>query len=73
MSKYHGYIDDFIIIADASNNTAKNFKLEVNKTMIPQGLKYMPRTFYKMIVINSSNFPYYVYHMAKPLLPNYSN
>lgn len=73
MGSTRGYVDDLIILADASNNTSRNFKLEVNKRMIPEGLKYCPRMFFKLLVFNASTFPYYIYHLAKPILPSYSN
>lgn len=73
MSKCRGYIDDIILIADCSNNTLKNLKIEVNKRMIPTGLKYCPRMFFRLMPFKCTSVPYYAYTLAKPILPSYSS
>lgn len=41
--------------------------------MVPIGLKYCPRMFFKLMPFKSTSLPYYAYTLAKPLLPPYSN
>lgn len=68
-----GYIDEVFLLADCSNNTMKNMKIEVNRRMVPTGLKYCPRMFFKLIPFKCTSIPYYAYTLAKPLLPPYSS
>lgn len=51
----------------------KNMKIEVNRKIVPTGLKFCPRMFFKLIPFKSTSIPYYAYTLAKPLLPAYSN
>ncbi len=73
MSLSRGYIDDLVLLADCSNNTMKNLKIEVNRKMIPTGLKHCPRMFAKVIPFKCTSVPYYAFALAKPLLPSYSS
>ena len=73
MNTCKGYVDELFLLADCSNNTMKNMKIEVNRRMVPIGLKYCPRMFFKLMPFKSTSLPYYAYTLAKPLLPPYSN
>jgi hypothetical protein len=73
MNTCKGYVDEVIVLADCSNNTMRNMKVELNRRIIPIGLKYCPRVFFKMMPFKSTAIPYYAYTMVKPLLPAYSS
>lgn len=65
-----GWVDQFTVIADASEQLSENTKLSFTKRIILEAPKILVGRNYKIIAFNVGTLGLFLYKILRPILPN---